>query len=297
MKKVTSLLLVVLTAILVIPAFTVSVGASSAYQTYTYSIDGKALYSPDAYTAVKVVSAADMGLPLVGDETVSKLENPSDLITDSEGNCYIADTGHSRIIKLSRYYEYVDSISTFANGYGIQDSLNEPQGVFAYDDVNDPDNKHPHQLWVCDTNNNRLVVFDRDDLSFIKIVDQPESQLFDDNAVYKPVAMAIDQYGRIYVVSSTTYQGVIVMDPDGKFVGFIGAQAVTISAWDIVWRRFQTDEQKKLTAKLISTEYNNITINDEGFVYVTTSSIDESSLLFPLMALRTDDSSMELVVT
>lgn len=276
MKKVTSLLIVVLAVLLLIPALTLSVGASSAYQTYTYSIDGEALYSPDAYTAVKTVSAADMGLPLVGDEKVSSLNNPGDLITDTEGNCYIADTGHSRIIKLSRYYEYEYSISTFANSYGIQDSLNEPQGVFAYNDANDPD--HPNQLWVCDTNNNRLVVFDRNDASFIKIVNQPESQLFDDDAVYKPVAMAIDQYGRIYVVSSTTYQGVIVMDPDGKFVGFIGAQAVTISAWEIVWRRFQTDEQKKLSTKLISTEYNNITINEEGFVYVTTSSITEASV-------------------
>ena len=48
MKKVTSLLLVVLAVLLVVPAITLSVGASSAYQTYTYSIDGTALYSPYA---------------------------------------------------------------------------------------------------------------------------------------------------------------------------------------------------------------------------------------------------------
>ena len=32
------------------------------------------------------------------------------------------------------------------------------------------------------------------------------------------------------------------MDSEGEFVGFIGAQAVTISAWQILWRKLQTDD-------------------------------------------------------
>ena len=90
--------------------------------------------------------------------------------------------------------------------------------------------------------------------------------------------MAIGQYGRMYVVSSTTYQGIIVMDSEGNFVGFVGAQAVTISLWEIIWRRFQTDEQKQLTSQKLSTEFNNITITPDGFIYVTTSGIDEGSV-------------------
>lgn len=265
MKKIKTVLLLVLALITVSSVFGIGASASSAYQTYTYSIGGEARYSPDAYAAVKSVTSADMGLVAA---TGKELSNPGDLVTDKEGNCYIADSGNNRIVVLNRYLEYQFSISEFINDRGTADVLAEPQGVFVYQD----------EIWVCDTNKNRLVVFDRLDGSFDRIVDQPESQLFDDDAVYKPIAMAIDQYGRLYVVSSTTYQGIIVMTSTGEFVGFIGAQAVTISAWDIIWRRFQTEEQKKLSTKLISTEYNNITINEDGFVYVTTSSINSSSV-------------------
>ena len=44
-----------------------------------------------------------------------------------------------------------------------------------------------------------------------------------------------------------------------------------------MWRAFQTAEQRALSAQYISTEFNNITIDDRGFIYVTTSSIEEAS--------------------
>ncbi len=260
MKRITSVLLVVLSLVMMASAFTLGAGASSAYQTYTYSINGDALYSPDAYSATGTYDYLQMGLDL-------NLNGPGDMVTDANQKVYIADTGNNRILVLDRYYKFEFQIDTFINEQGNNDSLAGPQGVFVTED----------SIWVCDTDKNRLVQFDLTG-NFIRILDAPESQLFDDDAVYKPVAMAIDQYGRIYVVSSTTYQGIIVMDNEGGFVGFIGAQAVTISAWEIIWRRFQTEEQQKLTSSYVSTEFNNITITADGFVYVTTSSIKESSV-------------------
>ena len=241
-------------------AFTVGSSASSAYQTYTYSIGGTALYSPDAYSAVKTVDYTQMGMDL-------NLSNPGDMVTDKNEKVYIADSGNNRIVVLSRYLEFEFQIDEFINEQGNPDSLAAPEGVFVTDT----------SIWVCDTDKNRLVEFSLTG-EFKQIIDAPESQLFGAKDVYKPVAMAIDQYGRIYVVSSTTYQGIIVMDPSGEFVGFIGAQAVTISMWEIIWRRFQTEEQKKLSQSYVSTEFNNITITEEGFIYVTTSSIKEGSV-------------------
>ena len=49
MKRVTSVLLIVLSLVMIASAFTLGASASSAYQTYTYSIDGFSLSSPDAY--------------------------------------------------------------------------------------------------------------------------------------------------------------------------------------------------------------------------------------------------------
>ncbi len=261
MKKSTSVILLILSLAMIIPMMTIGTAASSAYQTYTYSIDGVALYSPDAYSPEEALVAADMQLPM-------DMKDPKDLITDKEGNVYIADSGNNQILILNRYFKYQASITTFQNSAGNNDKFTAPEGVFVTDD----------SIWVCDTGNSRLVEFDKKTLEFKQILDAPESQLFDANAAYKPVAMAIDQYGRIYVVSSSTNQGIIVMNSSGEFVGFIGAQAVTISAWEILWRNFQTEAQRKLTYGKTSVVYNNVAITSDGFIYVTTAGIEDSSV-------------------
>ena len=68
----------------------------------------------------------------------------------------------------------------------------------------------------------RCVIFDLDG-NYQKVVYKPESSLFSASSLYKPCAIAVDEYGRLFIVSSTTYQGVIVMSESGDFYGFIGA--------------------------------------------------------------------------
>ena len=236
----------------------VPVSAASAYQTYTYSIDGMSINSPAAYTPVQAIDSTYMGL-------TTAIDDPRDMVVDKDYNVYIADAKNNRIVCLDRYYKVKFTIDTFTNEYGVPDELTAPSGVFVTKD----------RIFVCDTDANRIVTFDRDG-KYLAIIPEPESELFDEGSVYKPVAIAVDQYDRLYVVSSTTYQGIIVMTDEGEFTGFIGAQKVTISAWDIIWRRFQTKAQRELSTAYISTEFNNISINDEGFIYVTTSSIDQN---------------------
>lgn len=269
MKKITTIICVVFCVMMIASCAVLPISASSAYQTYTYSIDGYALYSPDAYTADKNVDSTYMGLDV-------PLVNPSDLICDDQLNVYIADTENNRIVVLDRYYKLKFIISTFRNGQGVMDGLSKPRGVFVSENY----------IWVCDTEASRIVVFNRDG-SFSRVIEEPESPLFDDNSVYRPVAIAVDKYERLYVVSSTTYQGIIVMTGDGTFTGFIGAQAVTISPWEIIWRRFQTDEQRENSEQYVATEYNNIALNGD-FIYVTTSTIDEGSVAASITAKAKD---------
>ncbi len=270
MRNMKSFMLIVLTLTMILSVFTIGAGASSAYQTYTYSINGEALYSPDAYVASQVVNAGDMG--------VEKLNNPTDMVADDEGRIYIANQGNNEILVLDRYYKKIYSITNFINDKGNADSFNKPEGVFIVEgDPLNEDNVNG-ELWVCDTVNERLVVFDRLTGEFKKIVDKPSSQLFDSERPYEPIAMSIDQYGRIYIVSRSHYEGIIVLDPQGVFVGYIGAQQVSISAWEIFWRKIQTDEQKKLSTQLISSTFNNMTITPNGFIYVTTDQISDSAI-------------------
>ena len=260
MKKSIRILCAVFAFVMIASCLAIGVGASSAYQTYTYSIGGFALYSPDAYVADKVVDSTSMGLEV-------PILDPNDITTDDAGNVYIADTGNNRIVCLDRYYKVKFIMNSFVNSFGVNDKLNAPEGLYVTEDY----------IWVCDTGNARIVVFDRNG-NFVRLIKAPESNLFGDSKLYSPVAIAVDQYNRLFVVSSTTYQGIIVMNSDGEFTNFIGAQAVTLSAWDILWRRFRTDEQKAQQSDVVSTEFNNIAIDEDGFIYVTTSTIGEGNV-------------------
>ena len=68
------------------------------------------------------------------------------------------------------------------------------------------------------------------------------------------------------------------MNSDGDFLGFLGAQKTAPSAWQVFWRMFQTKEQRAAMEQLVPTEYNNITIDQSGFIYATISSLDKAKV-------------------
>jgi sugar lactone lactonase YvrE len=207
----------------------IPVSAAQSYQTYTYSIDGKVLYSPDAYTPQKNVNSTTMNLGELA------MKGPKDIVVDKEQNVFVADSGNNRILCLDRYYNLRFVIKDFVNDKGVADFLENPQGLF----VNE------QHIYVCDYNKARIVRFNLADGSFHSIIDAPQSELFGDNSNYFPAAMAVDQYGRMFIVSKETNEGIIVMTQKGEFTGFIGAQKSVTSVWDQIWRRFQSKEQRK----------------------------------------------------
>ncbi len=240
-------------------AVTPLASAYYSYQTYTYDINGNYMESPDAYVPDEIVTSATMGI-------TPALENPTDLFVDDKQNVYIADAGNNRIVVLNKRYKLRFYIEKFTNSQGIPDTFNNPQGVFVTE----------NNIYVCDTDNNRIVVFDRD-AKFVRIVEKPIADEFAVDDLYRPKAVAVDRSGRMYVVSASTYQGIIAMDGDGVFQGFIGAQKSPLSAWQIFWRRFQTKEQLDQQQQNVASEYENITIDKNGMIYVTNINLDEGA--------------------
>jgi len=274
MKKLIKIICIAF-AVLMIAAIPLS--AAKPYQTYTYSISGTALYSPNAYDPMITVDYKYMGLE-------TKIEDPRDLEVDEDLNVYVVDTKTNRVICLDRYYKAREDvcsngydkgyISEFTNEYGVKDTLTGPRGVFISKDRYENGEHIEGLIYVCDTDRNRIVVFEKDG-TYVRIINQPESELFDEGSLYKPVAVAVDAYDRLFVVSESTTQGIIVLTSEGEFTKFIGAQKTSLNAWQILMRRFRTDAQSTMVEANVSSEYNNITITDDGFIYVTTSSLDE----------------------
>ena len=267
MKKKYARILAVLSCLLMLLPV---VASAASYKTYTYSIDGEQLLSPDAYTPNRQIDSTEMNLPMTvndkGEQVRETLNTPDDLVVDSKGNVYIADSSNNCIYALDSNFKFRFKITSFVNNQGVDDALSGCKGCFVTDKY----------IYVADTNKNRIVIFDLDG-NYVRHLDEPEADIFEDNAIYKPVALAVDATERLYVVSSTTYQGILALDKDGVFQAYVGAQKVSYSAWDIFWRQFQTAKQRALSVKNVPTEYNNITIDSTGFIYVTTSSIDEGN--------------------
>ena len=289
MKKAISIIAIVLVLMTV---FALPASAAASYHTYTYSIDGEALRSPDAYVPSKEVDAAYMGLtdlvkmrelyPDLSEEDLikkiegEKLKTPTDIEVDENNNVYIIDRDNNRLIVLDSYYKIKFIIDTFENAIGNADKLKSPQGVFISEtkDVNGVTIEG--KIYVCDTGNGRIVVFDKNG-EFISEIGKPQGAQYVSTGTYRPIALAVDRYDRLYVVEESEGNGIIVMTDKGEFTGYIGAQKVVKSMWDKIWERFQTEEQRERSNTVVPIPYNNIALAGD-FIYVTISPTDESQI-------------------
>jgi len=254
------------------------VSALVPYTTYTYDIDGAFVESPHAYVPDRTYSSTDMGLTV-------PLSSPSDITSDEDGNLYLSDPVNHRIVILNSDYTVNTTLKRFLNDQGVPDDFNAPRGLFIKD----------NEIFICDTENNRIVVFRKTtdesgkitSVAFNRIIVAPESTAFPEGSVYKPIACAVDTAGRIYVVSSTTNLGIISMNAGGEFLGFLGAQKTSPSAFQVFWRMFQTKEQRSALESLVPTEYNNVSIDESGFVFATISSLDKEKVKSAIAAKST----------
>lgn len=261
------------------------------YATYTYSLDQEHFYaySPHAYVPTRLITSAEIGLG-------TAMKTPSDLAVDKDGNVYIADTGNNRVIVLDSEYKLrfilnglEDGVPTDivegdeeeeapaetpaeggegegegeGGGFVSMKSFSEPKAVFATPEGD---------IYVGDTMHGRIVVFNSEGI-LQNTYNSPEEELLQD-VIYEPSALVVDQYDRIYVISQNSNMGVLSFSSDGQFQGFIGAEKTKGSFWDIVMNFFRSDEQKARMMQNVPTEFNNITIDDKGFLYVTTSTLD-----------------------
>ncbi len=268
MRKFSKILIFALVAIMLFG--TIQAFAFEPYDTYTYSIDGDPLKSPAAYTAAGVVDSLAMKLSSVSPE-LPQLQSAADIVTDADANIYIADKGNNRIVILDKYYKAKSIISSYVNEFGETKTFNQPEGVF----VTNPDimvNKQT-ELYICDTQNFCVVVFRLEGEEFVydRTIEKPDTPLLTTDS-FKPCAVAVDLYGKIFITSTACHEGVVALSSEGDFTGFIGSQKVTYSVFELIWRRFQTKEQRDASIRKLANPYTNITVDDEGFVYVTTTS-------------------------
>ena len=286
-KKILNI--IVFSMVLILLFGTISVFGYESYDTYTYSIDGDALKSPTAYSANMSVNSYQMNL-VAQKFGNTLLKEATDIFADHNGDVYIADKGNNRIVVLNKYYSAIAILDQYVDEYGRAQALKEPQGIYVTKPNADGLNSESF-IYICDTGNSRVVIFDMD-YNYVRTIECPDSPLLD-KGTFVPNSIAVDKYGRIFIVSKAAYEGVIVLSGEGEFTGFIGAQKVSYTLLQMIWRRFMTEEQRAAQVKNVSVSYNNITVDDDGFVYVTTDKIDAAKQLAAIKSKKADYSPVK----
>ena len=95
---------------------------------------------------------------------------------------------------------------------------------------------------------------------------------------YKPLKVVVDNAMRMFVVSRDCYQGLVELDDDGEFTKFFGSTKTKQSLSSLLNRLFTAEAKDKLQQN-ISTEYSNVTIDEQGFIYGTISQLKLADIM------------------
>ncbi|MCI3922871.1 hypothetical protein MO973_21850 [Paenibacillus sp. TRM 82003] len=217
---------------------------------YHYSFWGDTTASPAAYQATALVTGSSAG--------VGSFKDPNDLFVTTDGTIYVLDSGNNRVVILDSRFERIGTIDGFVRD-GEPDGFSQPQGLFVTED---------RHVLVADTGNRRVVHLDPDH-RLVKIVEAPESELLQANFTFQPVRVAVDKANRIYVMATGVFDGFMEFNSDGAFTSFIGANRVYVDPVEYFWKMISTREQRSQMVMFTPTEFTNLDINDEGFIYAT----------------------------
>ena len=243
---------------------TVNVSAAVT-DTYVYNKDGETEPAPSPAQLTYSIRGEDLG--------IGSFNEPQDLCFSASGKLYIADTKNNRIVIINGVGEptqNVKIVNSFVNN-GNVDTFNSPSGIFVDDNEN---------LFISDTNNARIIKLSAQG-DLLQIVYSPENEILQEDFVFKPTKLVVDAYNQIYAISNGYNAGLMEFDPNGTYTQSMGAPQVVKSLIDQFWQSFQTKAQRERTKNYVPTEYSNIAIDDEGFLFVTTATYDGSGDSIP----------------
>lgn len=209
---------------------------------------------PKSYNVVNSVN----NIGEYGSENIY-LKDPQDIFIDQKDNIYIADTGNSRIVKMS---QQLDTLGVY---YGPEDKpFNVPEGIFV-DDTGD--------MYVADTGNSRIVHLDSEG-ELVEVFTNPESGLTSATP-FTPSKLVVSPTGYIYVVRGET---IMAIDGNNGFRGLYGQTNIGYSLSEALTRVFASESQQKFMSKRLASSYINLTLGTDGMIYATSLEREEGEI-------------------
>lgn len=232
----------VLASLLLMTVLSISVFANTAYKTITVDKNGDYIETQNAYNPVMTIEKID-------DEILNK---PMDMAIKGE-KLYIADTGNKRIIVSSLNGNLLSVI-----GNGV---LEEPCGIFiaGNDDI-----------LVADMSAKAVFAFSKNG-ELLRKYEKPTSPLYGEKETFIPLKVAADGNDNLYISCKGNSNGIVQLSRStGEFLGYFGANEVSISLWDKFLDSIFTEEQKSQLQQTIPASISNLTVDSNGIVYTMT---------------------------
>lgn len=240
-------------------------GFSTSYS-YNYDYWGDVQMTPDPYRVLTVIDSSSLGLEQLDNLSIN---NPQGLFARGR-DVYVADTGNNRILQLHLDGEKVTLTRIITEISGAEPAtLNGPTDLFADEEGN---------IYIADYNNHRVIMANKD-LNLMKEFRKPTDATFNQSSEFLPSKIAVDVAGRVYVLATNVNKGFMKYESDTSFTGYIGANPVKIDMADYIWKRyFMSREQRAASESFVPTEYENLYIDEKGFIYATNTVFSEWEL-------------------
>ncbi len=259
-------LIFVMAATMALPAF-----AYVPYNTYNYNFYGETVGSPAGYVPEKLLLAEDLG--------ISAIHSPNDIyVDDSNNQIYLLDLGgvnaRGRLSIFDENFNLISEFKYLTDINGEQYSLKNPCGVTT--------DKNGY-IYICDTDNGALLKLTHEGQIIMKY-EAPSDDIFDESNTYKPYKIVIGINGSAYVISKGCLEGILEFNPEGEFVRFFGAPKVQLSVgdylqiyWRKIYRSFGGADVDDLFVTYVPTEFENIDIDHNGFIFSTVIANEKST--------------------
>jgi len=236
--------------------------ASTFHYTYTYNIWGVPIPSPDAYRVTAYLLGESLG--------IGHFHRPQDLFVIGN-KIYVADSGNNRVVVIVANEDgthEVAQVIEHAMLDGAPTTFNFPSGIFVSD---------WGDIWLSDTDNHRILHVDSY-WNVITEIGRPERSQLLPTDDFLPSKLVVDFTGRLFVQVIHVNRGLMEFDRYGEFAVYMGAAPVHVSVIDQFWRRIATQEQRERRQIFIPTEYNSVSIDSEGFLFVTNTNDNVDSV-------------------
>ncbi|MEI7025590.1 YIP1 family protein [Paenibacillus sp. y28] len=242
-----------------------SIQAAVKYSTYTKDSEGQIIWLQPAYFPIDVIGE-DLMIPDPSKPTVqisSSMKNPKDIYVDAKNEVYIADTGNNRIVHMTEKGQLIRYITI------PESPFNKPEGVFVTAEGD---------IYVADTGNKRVVKLDKTGKLQSEFT-QPDSKYIPETFVFDPGKVMVDERGFLYIAVHGGYEGLVMLDPQGKFQGFFGANRTALSPLDALKRMLYTKKMYANEAAKRPETINSVATDKNGYIYTVTGGMTKTDQL------------------